>query len=57
MQAAIIAKKRGHDVTIVEKGDTLGGQMFIAGVPPFKLKKKPLTFPSFSFVSQQSIVS
>ena len=36
MQAAIIAKKRGHDVTIVEKGDTLGGQMFIAGIPPFK---------------------
>lgn len=36
MQLGIIAKKRGHDVTIIEKADRLGGQMIIAGVPPFK---------------------
>ncbi len=36
MQFAIIAKKRGHNVTILEKTDRLGGQMIIAGVAPFK---------------------
>ena len=36
MQAAIIAKKMGHTVRLAEKQDSLGGQMFIAGVPPFK---------------------
>lgn len=37
LEAAIIAKKRGHEVTVLEKKDTLGGQMQIAGVPPFKI--------------------
>ena len=36
MQAAIIAKKRGHNVSLVEKTDKLGGQMQLAGLPPFK---------------------
>ena len=36
MQAAIIAKKRGHNVTLVEQSDKLGGQMQLAGLPPFK---------------------
>lgn len=36
MQAAIIAKKRGHDVTLVEATDKLGGQMQLAGLPPHK---------------------
>lgn len=36
MQAAIIAKKRGHEVKLVEKKDHLGGQMVLAGIPPFK---------------------
>ncbi len=36
MQAAIIAKKRGHDVTLAEKTGTLGGQMQLAGLPPHK---------------------
>lgn len=36
MQAAIIAKKRGHDVTLAEKTDRLGGQMQLAGLPPHK---------------------
>lgn len=36
MQAAIIAKKRGHEVILTEKTDKLGGQMQIAGLPPHK---------------------
>lgn len=36
MQAAIIAKKRGHKVMLAEKTDRLGGQMNLAGVPPHK---------------------
>ncbi len=36
MQAAIIAKKRGHDVILAEKTDKLGGQMQLAGLPPYK---------------------
>lgn len=36
MQAAIIAKKRGHEVTLVEGTDKLGGQMQLAGLPPHK---------------------
>ncbi|MEM1658777.1 MAG: FAD-dependent oxidoreductase [Candidatus Jordarchaeales archaeon] len=33
MQAAIILKKRGHDVTIYEKTDKLGGQLILASAP------------------------
>lgn len=36
MQAAITASKRGHDVTLLEKERTLGGQINIAKVPPDK---------------------
>lgn len=36
MQAAIIAKKRGHQVELVEKHGYLGGQMLLAGTPPHK---------------------
>lgn len=36
MVTAITAKKRGHDVTILEKTDQLGGQLNLAGVEPFK---------------------
>ncbi|MCR4711592.1 MAG: FAD-dependent oxidoreductase [Clostridia bacterium] len=36
MQAAIVAKKRGHQVTLLEKSEDAGGQMKIAGVPPYK---------------------
>jgi len=33
MQAAIILKKRGHDVVIYEKTDRLGGQLLLASAP------------------------
>jgi 2,4-dienoyl-CoA reductase-like NADH-dependent reductase (Old Yellow Enzyme family)/thioredoxin reductase len=36
MEAAIVAAKRGHDVTIYEKADRLGGQWLLAAVPPGK---------------------
>jgi len=34
MNAALAASKRGHDVTIFEKTDELGGQLFLAASPP-----------------------
>lgn len=36
MQAAITATKRGHNVTLLEKTDKLGGQLHLASVPPHK---------------------
>lgn len=36
MQFAITAAKRGHEVTLIEKEDKLGGQMRLACVPPYK---------------------
>lgn len=36
MQFAITATRRGHDVTLIEKTDKLGGQMRLACVPPHK---------------------
>lgn len=36
MEAARVANLRGHQVTLYEKGDNLGGQMSLASVPPGK---------------------
>jgi len=36
MEAAIVASLRGHDVTLWEKENTLGGQLNIAAIPPDK---------------------
>jgi 2,4-dienoyl-CoA reductase-like NADH-dependent reductase (Old Yellow Enzyme family)/thioredoxin reductase len=36
MQAAIVAAQRGHKVTLFEKHAKLGGQLYIAALPPFK---------------------
>lgn len=36
LQAGIIAKKRGHDVTILEKSNELAGQMNLAALAPYK---------------------
>lgn len=36
MEAAIVAVLRGHQVTIVEKGYTLGGNLIPASIPAFK---------------------
>ncbi len=34
MSAALAASSRGHRVTLIEGGDRLGGQLFLAGAPP-----------------------
>ncbi len=36
MEAAVVAARRGHKVTLFEKEDNLGGQLVIAAVPPSK---------------------
>ena len=36
MQAAITAAQKGHDVTLYEKSNKLGGQMILAAAPPDK---------------------
>jgi 2,4-dienoyl-CoA reductase-like NADH-dependent reductase (Old Yellow Enzyme family)/thioredoxin reductase len=40
MQAAITASKRGHKVDLFEKNDSLGGQLYYAAIPDFKLEFK-----------------
>ena len=36
LEAAMVLKKRGHDVTVIEKSDRVGGQFFLAGAVPWK---------------------
>jgi NADPH-dependent 2,4-dienoyl-CoA reductase/sulfur reductase-like enzyme len=36
MTAAIVAAKAGHDVILYEKSDRLGGQVYLASIPPGK---------------------
>jgi 2,4-dienoyl-CoA reductase-like NADH-dependent reductase (Old Yellow Enzyme family)/thioredoxin reductase len=36
MEAAIVAAQRGHEVSLFEKGERLGGQYYLASVAPFK---------------------
>jgi 2,4-dienoyl-CoA reductase-like NADH-dependent reductase (Old Yellow Enzyme family)/thioredoxin reductase len=36
MQAALLASKRGHEVVLYEKDDTLGGQLKISSIAPCK---------------------
>ncbi len=42
METAIVAAKRGHTVTLYEKGDELGGVFAWASVPSFKEKDREL---------------
>lgn len=42
MESARVCKLRGHDVTIVEKSDRLGGTLIPGGVPDFKNNDKDL---------------
>ncbi|MCJ7664691.1 MAG: FAD-dependent oxidoreductase [Desulfobacterales bacterium] len=42
LESARVAAIRGHDVSIVEKGDGIGGTLNIAGAPPFKKRLKRL---------------
>jgi len=36
MEAAVIAAERGHEVTLFEKENVLGGQVILAAIPPHK---------------------
>ncbi len=42
MEAAIVAAKRGHSVTLYEKSDKLGGVFIAAAAPSYKEKDKAL---------------
>jgi 2-enoate reductase len=44
MEAARVAAKRGHDVSLCEKSDTLGGHIRSASIPGFKQDLKRLQF-------------
>ena len=43
METALVAAKRGHTVTLYEKGDRLGGVFNAAAAPSFKEKDRALT--------------
>jgi len=43
MEAAIIAAQRRHRVTLFEKEQTVGGQLLIAAVPPYKGEFEEIT--------------
>ncbi len=42
MEVALVCAKRGHDVTVYEKSDKLGGVFIAAAAPDFKEKDKAL---------------
>ena len=42
LEAAMLAAQRGHEVTLWEKDQRLGGQLFFAAIPPYKQTLKPL---------------
>lgn len=41
LEAARVAALRGHDVTLYERGDALGGQLLLASIPPRKQEIAP----------------
>jgi 2,4-dienoyl-CoA reductase-like NADH-dependent reductase (Old Yellow Enzyme family)/thioredoxin reductase len=43
LQAAIVAARRGHTVTLWEKEDRLGGEMILAAMPPRKQEINEIT--------------
>jgi len=43
MEAATVAAQRGHDVTLFEKGEKLGGNLLLAAVPSYKWEIENLT--------------
>jgi len=42
MEAALVARRQGHDVTLAEKADALGGNLGLASIPDFKDELKEL---------------
>ncbi|MDO8491661.1 MAG: FAD-dependent oxidoreductase, partial [Dehalococcoidia bacterium] len=50
MEAARVAALRGHQVTLCERSDRLGGQLHLAAIPP---GKRPLIEPLASYLAAQ----
>lgn len=44
MEAAATAARKGHKVTLVETRDVLGGQFYLAGIPPLKEEVSRLVY-------------
>ena len=42
LEAAMIAGRRGHEVTVWERSQQLGGQLLYAAIPPYKQTLRPL---------------
>lgn len=40
LEAAVVAKRRGHSVRVFESSERLGGQLLMAMIPPFKTEIK-----------------
>lgn len=55
MEAALISAERGHDLTIYEKRDKLGGQLIDAAIPPGKADVNKLTNYLTNQIKRQDI--
>jgi NADPH-dependent 2,4-dienoyl-CoA reductase/sulfur reductase-like enzyme len=55
MEAAHIAARRGHDVTLVEREPRLGGQLPLCSAPPFKHEISRLTQYLTTQVARQGV--
>ncbi|MFC1938650.1 FAD-dependent oxidoreductase [Chloroflexota bacterium] len=55
LEAARVAALRGHEVTIIEKGENLGGHLIEAAVPKFKEKTKLLLAWAINQVHQGGV--
>ncbi|MGB9499405.1 MAG: FAD-dependent oxidoreductase [Dissulfuribacterales bacterium] len=55
MNAAIAAADRGHDVTIYEKSDELGGQLYLAAAPPGREEFTELAYDLETQVFEKNI--
>ena len=55
LEAARVAALRGHEVTIIERGDSLGGHLIEASAPKFKEKTKQLLSWAISQVQKGGV--
>jgi 2,4-dienoyl-CoA reductase-like NADH-dependent reductase (Old Yellow Enzyme family)/thioredoxin reductase len=55
MEAAHVAARRGHDVTLVEQQTRLGGQLPLCSAPPFKHELSRLTTCLMAHVARQGV--
>lgn len=55
MEAARVAALRGHEVTLFDKGPSLGGQLLVASIPPHKGELKLLSDYLITQVSKSGV--